>query len=150
LPLRELTPLFIRYGVDAVFNGHDELYEHSAVAGSEILPDGGEAAHTVHYFTVGIGGDGLRGPDPLAENPYRVFLADEDAPEVWSADGVLQSGGKHYGHMDVKVERGDNGNWQARFEPVYIFPLMNAAGEASSFEARSYDDVLVLEQKHVD
>ena len=150
LPLRELTPLFIRYGVDAVFNGHDELYEHSAVAGSEILPDGGEAAHTVHYFTVGIGGDGLRGPDPLAENPYRVFLADEDAPEVWNADGVLQSGGKHYGHMDVKVERGDNGNWQARFEPVYIFPLMNAAGEASSFEARSYDDVLVLEQQHVD
>ena len=58
--LRELTPLFIRYGVDAVFNGHDELYEHSAVAGSEILPDGGEAA-AAHA-----------GEPPHADGPLRV------------------------------------------------------------------------------
>ncbi|MGB5412898.1 MAG: N-acetylmuramoyl-L-alanine amidase, partial [Woeseiaceae bacterium] len=150
LPLRELTPLFMRYGVDAVFNGHDELYEHSAISGNEVLPNGTEASHTLHYFTVGIGGDGLRGADPLAENPYRVFLADTDAPEVWSDDGVLQSGGKHYGHLDVQVERGDNGNWQARFDPVYIFPLLNASGEVISFEARSYDDALLLERPYVD
>ncbi|MEJ2275950.1 MAG: metallophosphoesterase, partial [Woeseiaceae bacterium] len=34
LPLRALTPLFLRYGVDAVFNGHDEMYEHSVVDGT--------------------------------------------------------------------------------------------------------------------
>jgi N-acetyl-anhydromuramyl-L-alanine amidase AmpD len=150
LPLRELTPLFMRYGVDAVFNGHDELYEHSAITGDEILANGDSAPHTLHYFTVGIGGDGLRGADPLVENPYRVFLADSDAPEVWSDDGVLVSGGKHYGHLDVQVVRADNGNWQARFDPVYIFPLQNAAGETGSFEARSYDDALLLERPYVD
>ncbi len=79
-----------------------------------------------------------------------MFLADTDAPEVWSDAGVLQSGGKHYGHLDVRVERGDNGNWQARFDPVYVFPLLNAAGAAISFEARSYDDALLLERPYVD
>ncbi|MEJ2275945.1 MAG: metallophosphoesterase, partial [Woeseiaceae bacterium] len=84
LPLRALTPLFLRYGVDAVFNGHDEMYEHSVVAGTEEREAGETAPHSVHYFTVGIAGDGLRGPDPLADNPQRVFLADTDAPERWS------------------------------------------------------------------
>ncbi len=39
-PLQTLTPLFHRYGVDAVFGGHDEMYEHSVVPGIERSPDG--------------------------------------------------------------------------------------------------------------
>ena len=150
LPLRELTPLFIRYGVDVVFNGHDEMYEHSVVDGLEDLGNGESAAHVVHFFTVGIAGDGLRGPDPLAHNPQRVFLAHEDAPEHWSADGTLLDGGKHYGHLDVRVQRADDGTWRARLEPVYVFPRVTADGELQSFETRSYDDVVILESPGVD
>jgi hypothetical protein len=150
LPLRALTPLFLQYGVDAVFNGHDEMYEHSIVEGHEDLGDGEAVAHAVHFFTVGIAGDGLRGPDPFAKNPQRVFLAHDDAPEQWGNDGVLQDGGRHYGHLDVLVERGDDGNWRARFEPVYVFPVVSAAGELLRFDTRSYDDSVVLERAHVD
>ena len=150
LPLRELTPLFTRYGVDAVFNGHDEMYEHSVVAGLEELANGESAAHAVHFFTVGIAGDGLRGPDPLADNPQRVFLAHEDAPEQWGADGTLLDGGKHYGHLDVRVQRADDGTWRARLEPVYVFPRVTADGELQGFDTRSYDDVVILESMDVD
>jgi len=150
LPLRELTPLLLEYGVDAVFSGHDEMYEHSVVEGLEELAGGETAAHAVHFFTVGIAGDGLRGPDPIAENPWRVFLADNDAPEQWSDDGVLLDGGRHYGHIDVQVDRDDDGNWQARFEPVYVFPVMGTAGELLRFDTRSYDDRVVLEHPRVD
>jgi hypothetical protein len=150
LPLRELTPLFLKYGVDAVFSGHDEMYERSVVEGIEETPNDDHVPHTVHFYTVGIAGDGLRGPDPLADNPQRVFLAHIDAPEQWSDEGVLQDGGKHYGHLDVQVERGEGGSWHARLEPVYVFPVMTAAGEMQRFETRHYDDVVVLESRHVD
>ncbi len=150
LPVRELTPLFLEYGVDAVFNGHDEMYEHSVVAGSEARPGGAEIPHAVHFFTVGIAGDGLRGPDPLADNPQRVFLADTDAPERWSDDGILLEGGRHYGFLDVQVEPRDEGGWRARFEPAYQFPVMNAGGDVQRFETRVYDDTLVLESPHDD
>ena len=149
LPLRELTPLFLKYGVDAVFNGHDEMYEHSVVAGREDFGEGESAEHAVHFFTVGIAGDGLRGPDPLAENPQRVFLAHADAPERWSDDGILLDGGRHYGHLDVRIEH-DDGIWRAKLEPVYVFPVMNAAGELQRFEARHYDDSVVLERPNDD
>lgn len=150
LPLQALTPLFLEYGVDAIFSGHDEMYEHSAVAGYEQLSNGERAAHTVHFFTVGIGGDGLRGPDPLADNPARLFLAHDDAPETWNTDGDLQDGGKHYGHLDVRVSRGEDGRWRAVLNPVYLLPQMNAAGEVQSFALRSYDDRTVLESARVD
>lgn len=150
LPLRALTPLFLEYGVDAVFNGHDEMYEHSVVEGGEAGPDGGAMPHAVHFFTVGIAGDGLRGPDPAVRNPQRVFLAHDDAPEQWSDDGVLIDGGKHYGHLDVQVWRGDDGRWQARLEPTYVFPVMNAAGELQRFDTRRYNDVVILESRRVD
>jgi hypothetical protein len=150
LPLRALTPLFLEYGVDAVFNGHDEMYEHSVVEGAEAGPDGGAMPHAVHFFTVGIAGDGLRGPDPAVRNPQRVFLAHDDAPEQWNNDGVLIDGGKHYGHLDVQVWRGDDGRWQGRFEPTYVFPVMNAAGELQRFDTRRYNDVVILESRRVD
>ena len=150
LPLRELAALFLKYGVDAVFSGHDEMYERSVVEGVEESPNGDNVPHAVHFYTVGIAGDGLRGPDPLADNPQRVFLAHIDAPEQWSANGILRDGGRHYGHLDVQVEQGEDGNWQARLEPVYVFPVMTAEGELERFETRRYDDVVVLESRHVD
>ena len=135
----------MRYGVDAVFNGHDEMYEHSVVPGMEILPGGRERKHDIHFFDVGIGGDGLRGPVHDVPNPYRVFLADSDAPEVWSPQGVLIDGGKHYGHLEVNVGRDEQGRWQARMDPVYIFPVMQAEdGRVVRFERRVYADPVTL------
>jgi 3',5'-cyclic AMP phosphodiesterase CpdA len=149
-PLQALTPLFLRYGVDAVFNGHDEMYEHSSVQGMETTTDGDQAAHSVHFFTIGIGGDGLRGPDPGLENPYGLFMADRDSPESYDADGVLQDGGKHYGHLLVDVSLRDDGQWEANIKPVYAFPLLNAQGEVQTFEPRVYDDALTLTSQHAD
>ena len=149
LPLRELTPMFLQYGVDAVFTGHDEMYEHSVVPGTEILTDGSQRQHSVHFFTVGIGGDGLRGSEPGVNNSYRQFSADRDSPEVYSEAGVLQDGGKHYGHLTVDVSHADDGTWQARFEPFYIFPVMNTEGDVQAFETRQYNDVLLLTSDHV-
>ncbi len=143
LPLRALTPTFLRYGVAAVFNGHDEIYEHSTVAGRAVRADGSLVDHTVHFFTIGIGGDGLRGAHPAVANPHREFLAHTDAKEVFD-NGVLVAGGKHYGHLEVNLQVVD-GIWQARIEPVYVFPLMNNAGEIQGFERRVYDDVTILE-----
>lgn len=149
-PLQALTPLFLRYGVDAVFNGHDEMYEHSAVKGMEVLADGEQAAHTVHFFTVGIGGDGLRNPESGVENPASLFTAHANSPEIYDDEGILRDGGKHYGHVMVDVNKDRNGRWKARIEPVYIFPVMNAAGTPSAFERRTYDDVLELDARHDD
>jgi len=143
-PLQSLTPLFMRYGVDAVFSGHDEMYEHSVVSGMEVTPNGDQNAHDIHFYDVGIGGDGLRGPVGDVPNPYRVFLADSDAPEVWSPEGVLIKGGKHYGHLEVNVSRDAGGRWQASMDPVYIFPVMQADGSVSGFERRLYDDSVTL------
>ena len=46
---RKLEPLFVRYGVSAVFSGHDHIYERTA-------PQQG-----VQYFVTGAGGDLYRG-----------------------------------------------------------------------------------------
>ncbi len=142
LPLRVLTPLFMRYGVDALLNGHDEMLERSEVSGTEVRPDGSSRPHTLQVYDVGIGGDGLRGPE--IANPRRKFLAHENAPEVWR-DGVLVDGGKHYGHLQVEVEPVD-GCWQARFTPVYLFPVMNAQHQLERFERRLYPDTVILEE----
>jgi hypothetical protein len=53
--LREMwTPIFERYGVDAVFSGHDHVYERSEKNG-------------VHYFVSGGGGAPLYPRDPRAK-----------------------------------------------------------------------------------
>lgn len=144
LPLRVLTPLFIEYGVDAVFNGHDEMYEHSIVSGFEIAANGDRREHDIHFYDIGIAGDGLRGPVKGTTNPHRVFLAHTDAPEVYDTDGVLKDGGKHYGHLEVNVQRGPDGQWQAQMDAVYIFPLINSDGLVTGFERRLYDDSRTL------
>lgn len=145
LPIRELTPLFMQFGVDAVFSGHDEMYEHSVVHGEETTSDGSRAKHAIHFFTVGIGGDGLRGSEPGVDNPYRVYSADRDSAERYDAEGVLLDGGKHYGHLAVDIRRADDGTFEAHFQPVYVFPLVGRQeGEPPTFETRVYDDALVL------
>ena len=121
VPVRALTPLFLRYGVDAVLAGHDEIWEHSEIAGEEVGPNGLGRSHTVHFYDVGIGGDGLRGLQAGLVNPFQRFLAHRDAPEVWEED-VLVAGGKHYGHLEVDVLPLEDGRWQAVLKPVYIFP----------------------------
>ncbi|MGD9857068.1 MAG: metallophosphoesterase, partial [Planctomycetaceae bacterium] len=139
-PLRVLSPLFEAHGVDAVFCGHDEIYEHSYVNG-------------INYFDLGIGGDGLRGPfngddgssGLPSSNPHQVFLAHLHAPEVWDGKRLV-SGGKHYGHMEVNVSPDADGGWKAELTPVYVFPLMNDAGEVTGWERRVYDDEVVLRQ----
>ena len=143
-PTRSLTPLLLRFGVDAVFSGHDEMYEHSVVSGVEVSPDGQSLDHVIHFYDVGIGGDGLRGPVKDVLNPHQVFLAHSDAAEIYAADGVLRDGGKHYGHMEVNIEKNASGQWQAQLDPVYIFPKMNASGQVFGFERRLYDDSVTL------
>lgn len=137
VPVRGLARLFKRYGVAAVFAGHDEMYEHSVVDG-------------VHFYDIGIGGDGLRGPATgpggstgrASTNPHQVFLAHTDAPESWR-DGRLVDGGKHYGHVEVNVMRAGEG-WAARITPVYVFPKTAEDGQVIAWERRTYDDEVVL------
>ena len=133
-PLRPLADLFHEYGVRAVFSGHDEMYEHSSVDG-------------VHYYDVGIGGDGLPGPAPGVVNERQIFLAHDHAPERWKGN-VLESGGKHYGHVEVDVVRSKSGHgFTVTITPVHVFPVLDpdAAGEIADWERRTYDDVVSFE-----
>lgn len=137
-PLRVLMPLFEQYGVDAVFCGHDEMYEHSIVNG-------------IHFYDIGIGGDGLRRPSNgedsstgrPTENPYQEFIAHLHASEVWEGNRLV-TGGKHYGHLEVNVAPQGDGTWTATLTPVYVFPLMDEAGTVTGWERRQYDDETVL------
>ena len=150
LPLQALTPVFMRYGVDAVFSGHDEMYEHSSVTGTETTPTGKTVDHRIHFLDVVIGGDGLRGPAGNVQNLHRVFLAHSDSIETHDEDGRLADGGKHYGHVEVNVSKAENGRWQARFEPVYVFPLPGDGQRVIGFERRLYEDVFILESVNLE
>lgn len=133
----------MQYGVDAVFCGHDEMLERSVVPGVESLPGGSERAHQIHFYDAGIGGDGLRGSSANADNPFRRFLAHEDAVEVWEGRRLV-SGGKHYGHLEVNVGPDNDGRWKVRIEPVYAFPLTSPEGTVTGWERRIYDDVVEI------
>jgi hypothetical protein len=143
IAMRVLRPLFMQYGVDAVFCGHDEMLERSVVPGVESLPGGSERAHEIHFYDAGIGGDGLRGSSANADNPFRRFLAHEDAVEVWEGRRLV-SGGKHYGHLEVNVGPDNDGRWKVRIEPVYAFPLTSPEGTVTGWERRIYDDVVEI------
>ncbi|MHB0958334.1 MAG: metallophosphoesterase [Pirellulaceae bacterium] len=129
-PLRLLTPLLSDYGVSAVFSGHDEMYEHAIV-------------EDIHFYDVGIGGDGLRGATYGTPDYAREFLAHTDALEVWD-DDVLLSGGKHYGHLEIDVIMNDTGVWDVTITPAYVFPLLSPdhPGEILGWERRTYDDAV--------
>jgi 3',5'-cyclic AMP phosphodiesterase CpdA len=60
-----LEPLFVRYGVNAVFSGHDHIYERT-------IPQQG-----IQYFVTGAGGDARRG-DVNLRSPFRAASYDED------------------------------------------------------------------------
>lgn len=141
-PLRAWTPLFMRYGVDAVITGHDEMWERSTVEGHEVLPGRGKIPHTIQFYDVGIGGDGLR--SATTENPHRRFLADTGHPEVWE-NGVLVDGGRHYGHLEVNIEPEGEDGWRATLEGVYVFPVKD--GDSYRFERRVYPDTVHLRSR---
>lgn len=135
IAMRALVPLFHAYGVDAVFCGHDEMLELSVVPGTEQTATGSNRKRSLYIYDVGIGGDGLRGPAVDFDNPFRVFLAHDDFPEVWDGRRLI-SGGKHYGHVEVNVTRNQNDQWQATIEMVHAFPLTNAVGQVTGWERR--------------
>ena len=55
----------MRYRVNAVFSGHDHIYERT-------IPQQG-----IHYFVTGAGGDARRG-DVNLKSPFRAASYDED------------------------------------------------------------------------
>jgi hypothetical protein len=159
-PMQVYHELFERYAVAAVFSGHSEMFERSFV-------DRDGDGLGVHYYDVGVAGDGLRGEqrngtsllDPLLRyNPYRQWTADQDEPELWrTIDGVRQlvAGGKHYGHLEVEAvrlapHRGRQGPARGgaatrlTFRPVYVFPIFDASDRLVGAERRVYDDEVVL------
>jgi predicted MPP superfamily phosphohydrolase len=62
---KQLEPLFVRYGVNAVFSGHDHIYERTK------LQQG------VQYFVTGAGGKTRRGDIDL-KSSFREVSYDED------------------------------------------------------------------------
>ena len=145
VPTRCYTNLVFKYGVDGWICGHDEICEHSRLTGVEKLPDGTEKPTEVHVYDVGYGGDDLRGARRTSEpNPYEVFRAHVDSPEVYDANGTLVSGGKHYGHLEVNVETNELGQWVCRLQQNYVFVSKDAQTGALTFDTRTYPDVVVL------
>jgi|GEM_PF-199949 len=148
VPMRVLNPILEQYGVIAVFAGHDELFERSFV-------DADGDGKGIHYYDVGVAGDGMRGVkrnwlvDPINTLDYNSFskwTADQSSSEVWDNSGanpVLLDGGKHYGHLEVnlkKVQDGGKTFAQIDFEPIYAFPVMNAQYQLQRVERRVYAD----------
>lgn len=147
---RVLTPLFLKYGVDAVFCGHDEMWERSEVSGIEVLQDGEELDHLLPFFDVGIGGDGLRGPVDNTDNVYQQFLVHRDAPEIWDGNNLIE-GGKHYGHLEVDIIPVDGFTHQAILTPVYVLPLYSEEDSAyTGFERKVYKDQIILTRTFAD
>jgi hypothetical protein len=139
-PLRVYSPLFERYGVVAVFSGHSELFERSVVNG-------------IHYYDVGVAGDGIRGPLPPAQaranNPYSVWIAHNDEPELWSGNRLVR-GGKHYGHLEVNLTPHDDGAYDLTLTPVHAFPVADEGFRVTAWERRTYADEvrLVVDPRH--
>lgn len=151
VPLRSYMPLFKKYGVAAVFSGHNESFTHSIVGG-------------VHFYDVGVAGDGFGVPlDTLNEqyswwqdfideqptvrrhralfqNPHRTWSAHHDSGEIWNGEQLVD-GGKHYGHLEVNVKPvSGHEEYRVRLTPVYVFPVTNERGAVVRTERRLYDD----------
>ena len=142
--VRVLGDALVKYGVDGWLCGHDEMVEHSRIGGYEVLPDGTRREKTLDIYDMGTAGDGLRGQQQTKEyNPREVWRAHKDCPEFWE-NGVLVDGGKHYGHMEVNVEKCADGRWRCTLTPVYIFVTKDKAGKVRGFDRRIYDDVVTL------
>lgn len=125
LVMRAYTPWFQKYGVAAVFCGHNETFEWSSVG-------------NVQFFDAGVAGDGLGMPldrhDPRRANPWRRWTAFDHEPEVWDGKRLVR-GGVHYGHLEVDVEKVD-GRWRVTYTPVHAFPVTDADGNVTGSERR--------------
>ena len=84
-PIRKLDALFHRFGVDAVFSGHDEAYERSVTI---------DGAHKIHYYLISTVGDptGLRRPksDPTWQQGFSRY--------------VYPINNREHGFLNVEVE----------------------------------------------
>lgn len=137
IPMRVYTPEFKKYGVIAVFCGHNESLEHSIVDG-------------IHFWDIGIAGDGMGYSiddiDPRRHNPYRQFVAHRDAPEFWKGKKLVD-GGKHYGYLKVDVTpRGEK--YSIKMTPYIVFPKTNKKGEVVKIVKRKYDHVIREERSY--
>ncbi|MFN3265873.1 MAG: metallophosphoesterase [Deinococcales bacterium] len=135
--MRVYSPMLEKYGVVAVFSGHSELFERSLVRG-------------IHYYDVGVAGDGLRGSQPPAiarrNNPANQWTAHNNEPELWNGN-ILLSGGKHYGHLEVNVTPLGNKRFRVSLTPVHVFPVANENFEVQRWERREYNDKVELTVK---
>ncbi|MEL7144382.1 MAG: calcium-binding protein, partial [Cyanobacteria bacterium J06573_11] len=151
-PMRQYQSLFEEYGVVAVFSGHSEMFERSFV-------DENNDGEGVYYYDVGVAGDGMRGQrtdedgNLLGYNQFSQWTADQSEPELWQeVDGTLQNvaGGKHYGHLEVNLERtgenpGEADGTRITFTPVYSFPVLDANYDLVDTERRVYGDEIVID-----
>ncbi|WP_054953573.1 purple acid phosphatase family protein [Flaviflexus massiliensis] len=139
-PMRHLQPLLEEYDVAAVFSGHDEMFQSSYV-------DQAGDGTGVYHWDVGVASDGLRGDKltlndegervPLLFNTHSTWMAQADEPEMWETNenGVthLVSGGKHYGHLDIKIQpyegnpltTGEMPAAEMVMTPVSMFPILD-------------------------
>jgi hypothetical protein len=121
-PLRKLDPLFHRFGVDAVFSGHDEAYERSVTEARSA------DRHKIHYYVLPTIGDptGLRVPvrEPTWQEGFSRFIYPLD--------------NRHYGYLDVRVEPIEPAGYRATITPRYIDPDQPTRGDLF------YDDVVEL------
>ncbi len=154
-PMQILNPLFEQYEVIAVLSGHDETFERSLV-------DQDNDGKGVLYYDVGVAGDGLRSVkrdwksnplNTLDYNPYSKWTADQNSIEQWNTSGtrpVLTDGGKHYGHLEVNLEKiieGGETFAKIKFSPIYAFPVMDENYNLIRVERRVYADELELKIK---
>lgn len=150
--MRVYHDMLEQYGVAAVLSGHSEMFERSLV-------DADGDGIGVMCYDVGVSGDGLRGErrdgagfaaPPLDYNTFSQWSADQNAPEQWAlVDGVLQlvDGGKHYGHLEIDVERLDPSTGlyaKVTLTPVYSFQVLDENYELVRTERRVYADVTTL------
>jgi 3',5'-cyclic AMP phosphodiesterase CpdA len=154
-PMQILNPLFEQYEVIAVLSGHDETFERSLV-------DQNNDGKGVLYYDVGVAGDGLAAVkrdwknNPLQTldyNPYSRWTADQNSVEQWNTSGprpILIDGGKHYGHLEVNLEKVVEGGEtfaKIKFSPIYAFPIMDTNYNLIRVERRVYADEVELKIK---
>lgn len=147
LPMRVYHDLMKEYGVTAVFSGHNELLETVELDG-------------VHYWDVGIAGDGLRGPGYYPTTNYVPFellpaaaqkthwSAHGDSQEMWSGQKMIE-GGKHYGFVDVQViPLAASNEYEIVIRPRYSLPVVDQMGVfMNKFEERSYSKEIRVKKK---
>ncbi len=149
-PMRVYHPLFERHGVAAVISGHSEMFERSFV-------DSNGDGTGVQYYDVGVSGDGLRGARRagptldsalLNYNPYSQWTADQSEPERWTVvDGAprLVAGGKHYGHLEINVDRVRGDRARITLTPVHLFPVLDEDLSVVRTERRTYHDEIAID-----